>query len=60
MAMVFGSTSANTKTSTVTSPVAMATPAAPGIERVRNSVTSEESRMFSRLLPSSTLPIIRS
>ena len=58
--MVLGSTSANTSTKTVTRPVAIATPQAPGMTWARNSVTSEESRMFSRLLPSSTLPIIRS
>ena len=60
MAMVLGSTSAKTSTRKVTRPVAMATPQAPGMAWARNSVTREDSRMFSRLLPSSTEPIMRS
>ena len=58
IARVLGRTSANTSTSTVITPVAIATPSAPGMARVSTSVARAEARMLIRLLPSSTAPII--
>jgi hypothetical protein len=58
MATVLGSTSANTRTSTVMAAVATATPQGPGIRVVSTWVARAEARMLIRLLPSSTAPII--
>jgi hypothetical protein len=58
MARVLGSTSANTSTSTVMVAVAAATPHGPGMAAVSTWVARAEARMLTRLLPSSTAPII--
>ncbi len=57
--MVFGSTSANTSTTKVSTPVAIATPASP-YRRMPTMVPSAEARMLTRLLPISTRLIRRS
>ena len=58
MARVLGSTSAKTRTSTVMTAVATATPHGPGITVVSTWVARAEARMLIRLLPSRTAPII--
>ena len=58
-AYVFGRTSAKIRTNIVMTSVAYTTPASPKI-LIKTLVASADAKMFTRLLPSSNAPIMRS